>query len=84
MASRRQLLTQEAFAQNVETYGDPMAEIAKIAFREDLAPDLRLNALKEFASFGHTKLKAIEISGAIDVEHGIKQTLIDAIMASVD
>lgn len=80
----RRMMAEEAFSKIQEKYGCPMEEIAKIAFDSSENADLRLNALKDLAGYGYTKVKAIELSGPDGGDITVKADLVAQIMAGMD
>ena len=74
---------QETWDHIVNTFGDPLLELAKIAFDDQLSARDRKDALKEVVQYGHSKRRAIEITGADGNPFEIKLQLIDSIANSI-
>lgn len=55
--------TAEMFEKIVKKFGDPMEELAKIAFDSSVDLPLRQNSLKELGKYGYAQRKAVELSG---------------------
>ena len=55
--------SRDVFALIVDRYGDPLEELAKMAFDPNNAIDIRKDCLKEVVQYGHAKKKSVEISG---------------------
>jgi hypothetical protein len=72
--NKRTLATRDRFDAIVEKYGDPLEELARIAFEKQqddagnfyhINPvEVRVKVLIELAGYGHSKLKTIEHTGA--------------------
>lgn len=82
--SKRKLATADAFDKIVEKYGDPLEELAKIGFDKENSVDVRLNALKELTSYGHSKLKTVEHTGANGEPLEFKMTVVQQILNLVN
>lgn len=92
---KRKLATADAYEQIVKKYGDPLEELARIAFHKKKKTDpdtgemeevyvndapIRVNALKELVAYGHSKLKTVEHTGAGGETLQFKMSLIQNIL----
>lgn len=93
--AKGRLITRAVFEKIVDTYGDPLEELAKIGFAKrpntdtgeleyEHPVDIRLNALKELVSYGHSKLKTIEHTGADGAPLEFKMSLVQNILNMVN
>jgi hypothetical protein len=86
----RTLATRDAYNNIVQKYGDPLEELAKVAFEREADDDgreyyvnpveTRLTALKELVGYGHSKLKTVEHTGANGEPLEFKMTMIQNIL----
>jgi predicted transcriptional regulator len=73
---------QEVWEAILENFGDPLTELAKIAFDPNLNVKDRKDALKELVQYGHSKRRSVEITGADGAPLEVRLQLIDSIAQS--
>lgn len=78
--NKRTLATRDAYDAIVAKHGEPLEELAQIGFNRANDVSVRVNALKELAAYGHSKLKTIEHTGAGGEPLQFKMTLIQNIL----
>jgi hypothetical protein len=82
--AKRVLATRDIFDAAVAKYGCPIEAMAEIGFDKNQPTEIRLSALKEFASYGHSKLKTIEHTGANGEPLEFKMNIVNNILQLVD
>lgn len=82
--AKRVLATRDIFDAAVAKYGCPIEAMAAIGFNKNEPTEIRLSALKEFASYGHSKLKTIEHTGANGEPLELKMNIVNNILQLVD
>lgn len=80
---RRWRTQQETWEKIVDSYGDPLEELADIAFDKMLDVRTRKDALKEIIQYGHAKRRSMEITGADGNPLEVRLKLIDQISNSI-
>jgi len=70
---------QDTWEAIIERFGDPLTELAEIAFDKQLPVAVRKDALKEVVQYGHSKRRSIEVTGADGNPIEVRLRLIDEI-----
>jgi hypothetical protein len=78
---RRTADTEAALGRVQEKYGCVLEALAEIAFDPINDISVRVQCLKELASYQHAKRKSIEVSGQLDDNHETRSALIQQITA---
>ena len=82
--TKRTAETADTFARIVDKYGDPLLALAEMAFNPENDLVIRQSSMKEVVQYGHSKRKALEISGpdgaplALDVKMELIGKITDA------
>jgi len=76
---RRTADTEAALGRVQEKYGCVLEALAEIAFDANNDISVRVQCLKELASYQHAKRKSIEVSGQIDDNRETRYALIEQI-----
>jgi hypothetical protein len=72
--------TQQAVWEDIlDSFGDPLHELAGIAFDRQLDVKTRKDALKELVQYGHSKRRSVEITGADGAPLEVRMQLISNI-----
>lgn len=74
---------QQVWEEIVGTFGDPLTELAKIAFNPQLDVKIRKDALKELTQYGHSKRRSVEITGADGAPLEMRLKMISDIAESI-
>jgi hypothetical protein len=70
---------QDTWESIIDRFGDPLSELAEIAFDKSLPVAVRKDALKEVVQYGHSKRRSIEVTGADGNPIEVRLKLIDEI-----
>jgi len=70
---------QDTWESIIDKFGDPLTELAEIAFDKQLPVAIRKDALKEVVQYGHSKRRSIEVTGADGNPLEVRLRLIDEI-----
>ena len=70
---------QDTWESIIDKFGDPLTELAEIAFDKNLPVAVRKDALKEVVQYGHSKRRSIEVTGADGNPIEVRLKLIDEI-----
>jgi hypothetical protein len=75
----RKKTQQTVWEEILEAFGDPLTELASIAFDKSLDVKTRKDALKELVQYGHSKRRSVEITGADGAPLEVRMQLISSI-----
>jgi|APCry1669189768_1035252.scaffolds.fasta_scaffold02544_6 predicted transcriptional regulator len=69
----------EVWEDILDTFGDPLMELAKIAYDPNISLRDKKDCLKELVQYGHSKRRSVEITGADGAPLEVRLQLIDSI-----